>query len=310
MSQLNTKAWGILTPEEKMALTLKVVQNLSTLQAGEIMQKAHYKYLEILERAKAFIKIFSEHLQLYDEVIPSYVSINMEFREFLMYTMVQRLPLKEACCRMSVPYWMYKNYREKQVVDNMLKLSRSNKPQNIHLFELIKEFDRWNNHRILPYSVQDPSAFKRRNKNADIKNMKHLYGMNPYSVKRIAEKYGFITRSKKAKLGYFVVFSKELKTPVIPTLLKNKYQGKVLADLGRLGIYVFKREEDALEYHTMVVSYLEKDRDCVYGQKFWPKYRLQIKKSLNYNFIRKVIPSRKHFIKSLSDFDLKLTSKN
>lgn len=304
MSRLNPKAWSILLPEEQTAITLKVVQNMSTLKAGEIMGKAHYKYLEILERAKVFMKILSEHLELYEEVIPKYINITPEFREYLNYVMVQRMTMKDACTQMSVPYWMYKNYRERQIIDNILKLSRSSIPHNMHMYELIKEFDRWNNYRILPYAVQDPSAFKRRNKNADIKNMKHLYNMNPYSVKKIIERYQFKTRSNKAKIGYFVVFSKELKNNVIPVRLKKRFQGKVLAELGRLGIYVFKKEEHALEYASMVEAYLNEARDCVYGQKFWPKYRIQAKKSLNYNFIRKAVPSRKHFIRSLKDMDV------
>lgn len=307
MSQWNDKAWNILTEEEKFAITLTVVQNLSTLKAGEIMGKSHYKFLEIKDRARVFLKIFTEYLATHSTPVPHYMDASGEFKEYIRLVIVRRIPLKEAYTQMSNPFWMYKGYREKHIVDNMKKLYRSKKIYNQDLFELIKEFDRWNNYRILPYSVQDPSAFKRRNKNAHIKVMRHLYKMNPYSVKKIIERYMFKTNKKsRTRLGYFVVFSKELKNPIIPCRISIKRVEKIAKELGKIGIYIYPTEELAVEFYNMVKAYMEEGKDCKYGQKFWPKYRLLLKESVNYDYILKVIPHRKYFAEALKDMDSQL----
>ena len=58
----NNPAWMILIEEEQLALTLHYGPEKSTWQAGEIMKKAHYKYLEIKARGEKFLKIFIERI--------------------------------------------------------------------------------------------------------------------------------------------------------------------------------------------------------------------------------------------------------
>lgn len=313
METLNKRAWNVLTPEEQTAVTLRIVENLSTLKAGKIMDKAHYKFLEIFERGKAFLRIFQEFLVVHEDPIPSYVKITSEFREYLTCIIIHRMTIKEACSQLSSPAWMYKKHREQEIIKNMLALHRSKHAYNQEFETLIKDFDRWNNFRILPYSVQDPSAFKRRNKNAEIKNITHILNINPFSLKLIMDKYSFQGKSSKAKVGYAIGFENldnRCKVKIFKVHINNKGKDKILATLGELGFYIFKSKDDALIYSTMAMEYnLKEGKDCKFGQEFWPKYRLHTQKSFNYNFIRKLIPSRKYYTDVLADWDLRLSNK-
>ena len=44
---MKSKAWQILNKDEKTALMLTFNQKKSSWEAGDIMDKSHYKYLEI-----------------------------------------------------------------------------------------------------------------------------------------------------------------------------------------------------------------------------------------------------------------------
>src|SRR5690606_16454524 len=89
--EMSKKAWNLLLPDEKMALTLSVINEKSTWEAGELMNKSHYKYLEILQRAKTFLAIFQRHFKLFDELIPSYVYGNSEVKEYFRLVIEKRL---------------------------------------------------------------------------------------------------------------------------------------------------------------------------------------------------------------------------
>ncbi len=78
--------------------------------------------------------------------------------------MISRLTVRDAITNMSDPSYKVTSFRDK-VMDNILyKMQKSTNKGEKDLFDLIIEFDRWNNFRILPKNWQQPSAFKRRNK--------------------------------------------------------------------------------------------------------------------------------------------------
>ena len=92
----NNPAWMILIEEEQLALTLHYGPEKSTWQAGEIMKKAHYKYLEIKARGEKFLKIFIEHYEIYGDLFPDDLIISPSFRKFLDLTIIQRMQVSNA----------------------------------------------------------------------------------------------------------------------------------------------------------------------------------------------------------------------
>lgn len=304
MEKINSKAWKILTEHEQLSLSLKHGYNKSSWEAGEIVGRAHYKFLEIEARAKQFLKMFTEHYELYDDLIPSYVPMNSDVREYFRLTMEKRLPISEVIKKMDKPEFTKSKIRIQKIITNLERMLNSSSAIDKNIATLIFDFDRWNNFRILPREIQEPSAFKRRNKNYDIRNIKNLLSVTPFSWKLIIKRYE-MRPTQEGKRVYMPIFSNfDLKK----TILTVKYSIKNVEELSKIGLFIFSREERANQFHELVWDYdlQTKGKSCVDGQKFWPMYREAIGHSMNYNAIKKRIPSRKFLESALRDIDAQI----
>ena len=190
---MNGKAWEILTQEEQIALTLSINHGKSSWQAGEIMEKAHYKYLEIQARAKMFFKIFTLYFQKSGEqLIPDNSDMTWDFQEFILCTLQNRKGYRETIKIIGKESKLcHKKAKERveALKGYMAWLDNHEDPVHKELHDLIKEFDRWNNFRILPEDLQEPSAFKRRNKTRLLKHLKNLKNLEAFLVDRLINKF-------------------------------------------------------------------------------------------------------------------------
>jgi hypothetical protein len=302
--EINQKAWKILTEDEQLALTLKHGHNKSSWEAGEVIGRAHYKYLEVEARAKHFLKMFTEHFLLYDEVIPEWLDLDDRVRKYFKILMVRRRTVIEAVDLISDDYFSIKTFREKLVVEAIEKMYNSLDAAEKNIAQLIVDFDRWNNFRILPREIQEPSAFKRRNKNADIRNIKNLLTLHTYAVEQLIKRYN--SKKPGVKVIYVPIFSQYVEPE--DSIMRVKLNEDTIANLSKVGLYCFSRVEHAQDFYEMIKEYdfSRKGKNCKYGQKFWPRFRLLTKQSLNYNAIQKRIPSRKYLESALRDLDINL----
>jgi len=296
-------AWMVLSNEERLALSLHYGPEKSTWQAGEIMKKAHYKYLEIKARAEKFLKMFVEHYEIYGGLFPGDIIISPSFRKFLELTIVERKQVSNAIKEIDNNVFFTTASRDDFIVKEMKKLKNSRKTSERNFHNLIMDFDRWNNFRIMPKSIQEPSAFKRRNKNRHRKHLKIMVNMHPFTIKKLIQRYEFIPLAHNTKhIGFMpiMVDVEEGEARVIKIHTINK----ILVELNRIGLYVFGREDEAEEFKTIILRYYEKqERHCTDGQKFWPKYRKMIKSAINHDPIQNITPSRKYLESALKDMD-------
>lgn len=298
----NEQAWGILREDEKLALTLKHGHGKSTWEAGEIMDKAHYKFLEIEARAKKFLKLFTEHFDTFGKLIPDGVRMEDRFRTYIELVIGKRESIPEAIYGVGDTVFSILSFRERLVIEEMEKMLRVDKVTYRSLALLILEFDRWNNYRILPREIQEPSAFKRRNKKNDIKNIKNIWELNSYVVELIHKRYQ-VPENDTGRLMYVPLPSRLL--PVEKYMLVSKFSEKSIRELTKLGLYVFSKKVFAQEFLELIISYKAGNfKHPKEGLKFWPKYRLSTKNALNYNFIQKRIASRKFLDSALRDLDI------
>jgi hypothetical protein len=261
--------------------------------------------LEIQARAKKFMELFTEHFQLYNELLPTYIKVEPRFKQYLKYTIQRRMKPNEAVKKINDPAFGAAVVRDKIISSEVERLAKSRRAITQNIALIIIEFDRWNNWRILPKDVQEPSAFKRRNKNADKKNIKNLLTLPEFTIKKIIERYRSHGHSKKEKVAYIPVFSKFI-TPE-QSIIKVRNTNKTLHELGRIGIYAFASELRAQKLFDLLYAYdIEESKHCTQGQKFWPQYRQAIRHSLNYNMIQKRIPSRKYLESALKDMDIQI----
>jgi hypothetical protein len=303
MSNINDKAWKLLSEDEQLAVTLKYGHNKSTWEAGEIMNKSHYKFLEIEARGKKFLQLFTEHYEFYETLIPPYIKMDIRVRKYFRATIEKRLKPKEIVEDLDDTIFNIKSMREELISKEIEKLVNSKSAVDKNLANVILDFDRWNNYRILPSDIQEPSAFKRRNKNNDKNNIKHLTSMNTFTVEKIVERYKFEAKSNNSKELFVPIFSRF----IIPeeSILPIRNDNDIIKELSKIGFFIFTNMEHAQNLYNLIYNYdINQKKSCKEGQKFWPKYRLITRRAINHNMIRKRIASRKFLESALKDMDL------
>lgn len=296
-------AWALLNDLEQTGLNLKHVQGKSTWEIGEILGKSHYKYLENIARGEFFFKMFSNHFRIYSTVIPKQCKISRDFRKYLQFVMQDRLSVKEAVESMNNGGWAIGQVRERLILKEMTRLEESESATDNHTFELIKDFDRWNNFRILPYSLQEPSAFKRRNKNRLKKHLRIYKILSPFHFEIIRENLELDADRTDVKVCY------------VPLPIPGNHFGVMRMNclphhvefLANLCIYVFHKETEANDYCELLENYIESSyKTCKWGLKFWPKYRTLITYAINYAPIQRIIPTRQWLEIGMRDLDRSL----
>lgn len=281
---LNEQAWELLLPDEQMSLNLQYGHDKSSWEAGELLGKVHYKYLEIKYRAEQFLKIFTIHYKMYGTLFPQEMveRLSIPVMRYLHLTIEKRENPKKI-------YSENPEITKKNVEQELSTFIRENSESDsliiLNFVNLIKEFDRWNNFRIIPKDVQEPSAFKRRNKNLDKKRIRVITSINPLSLDLIQK----ICVSKR-DTGIWCV----LLTPgELPSVFSVK--PKEAFRLTEVGIYLWPSKQLAIRYAELVKSYVDKGKkNCSDGLNFWPEYREVIIKATNYYEIQKIYPSRRY----------------
>lgn len=295
MTDSQQLAWAILTLDEQTALGLHLGMNKSSWEVGEIMDKSHYKYLEIKYRAQHFLKLFSDHIDLFDSIIPRYLKgdkvvlmyfkLCIERRQKPLYAITEIAKEHGKIHKANLNLRIIKQLRDWQKEDDQFAGA---------FFELVKEFDRWNNFRILPKEIQEPSAFKRRIKNFYKKQIKTLKILHPLAITKLKKLY----ETKNSPSTHLALL-----TP-LPEAIKVKQNKGSMEIINNLGLYTFKSKPLATEYITLIYHYLNKDKKgCNDGLDFWPKYRELIKKADNYEVVLKISPVRKHLIMAMQKLE-------
>jgi hypothetical protein len=275
--------WAILTEDEKVALSLAFAHDKSSWEAGEIMKKPHYKYLEIKARAAHFLKIFTEYFRLYPSLIPDKLNTSESFKDYIRLTVGKRMKVREAVALIGNPDYVKTNTRNESLLKDFKLLEKSNAKQNVDFFRLLVEFDKWNNFRILPPGAQEPTAFKRRNKHKNKKLLKAYFNLDSLVMEKIQELAK--KQSKDPKLFLPLI---DKSKPTKPVMIIPITVGSVEM-LSELNLFIFKDEIIAAKYGSLVWEYMTKQfKHCRDGQVFWPQYRQIIKHAVNYHTIQHI----------------------
>ena len=309
MTNAQQKAWAILIEEEKVALNLSLVEGKSTWESGEIMNKAHYKYLEIRQRAEKFMKIFTDYFNEYDTIIPKYInapSFTTQFKKFIRLSIEERLPIKETVKKLGDENWLISKIRDEEIRKGIKKLRDSKITQDQNLFHLIMDFDRWNNFRILPLDVREPSAFKRRNKQRLKKLVNLSISLNPIAILKLKQIYQVKAKDRVNSFFYLPLICKL--DPSKNCIIQVSKSEKGIKMINDLLLYGFESERDAKDFIEIITGYTNKEyKHCTEGQKFWPEFRLLTKKAINHDNLQNITPSRKYVLDNAGkDYDFQL----
>ena len=289
-----TKALEILNPDEKLAINLVKVERKSTWEAGEIMKKSHYKFLEILGRAHHFITIFTQHWELHTTLVPvDCLHPDMKyFRAYLTLAMTKRLKISEIYAQLEKEGMPKKEVKE-AIHKVMNYLKTSNKLVTRNFYNLICEFDKWNNFRILPKEFQEPSAFKRRHKRSQKRNLTYLLNMPPHAIALLVDDFALPRVSKSPLRAWVPVFNKEEPETSQNLLIYASLQNK--QKLTQAGYPYYKKEADSADMLKLLFEYFYREKKSTkFGIRFWPKFREALKKAENYHTLENLLTSRKY----------------
>lgn len=279
-------AWNILTSQEQNSLFLTLSNGLSSWEAGEILKIAHYKYLELKERAEKFFKMFSNYFEIHKSLFSPDSVTDLRFRDYIEASIQRRLTKKEAITITGDSSLKLTDISSQLILKNMDRLLNSELQHDIEVYKLIMEFDRWNNWRILPRKIQQPSAYKRRNNKRDKIYINYINKIPEHKVKAIMAIYSY-NPTKKSKKAYYIGL-------ISPTLFEDGYHilsikttDEVVEKLTKLSIYIFNTKDNAEVFSYMVSRYSGNNKPSQ-GQKFWPEYRSSIQRAINYNKINNI----------------------
>lgn len=303
MEKISEKAWEILKEDEKTSLSLSLGHGKSTWESGEIMGRAHFKYLEIQKRAAKFLEIFTNHFEKYGEFIPIDLELPFSFIEFLQLTMLERKNISTAVKEMDSKKYLINSTRTTHLTKEINKLKNSPRESANELYNIIMDFDRWNNFRILPVELQEPSAFKRRNKARNKKHLINITSLPEYSLLTLVEKFNYTGKYNKL---YLPLISKYF--PIGHRIVPIKDMSKNINKVTSIGLFLFNDRAKAQEFAELVYDYFYIiARTCKTGQKFWPKFRELMAEALNYKELENIHKSRTYLDNAI--FEKKLVKK-
>ena len=287
MNEAQRKAWDCLKPQEQQSLFLQTSEGKSSWEAGGIMQLSHYKYIEVRERSEKFFRMFTDFFERRSAIFRPDCPCERNFQDFIEGVIEKRLPKKEARLFTGEAAQQLPAVNSKNVMRNMKRLKESEDPWDIDTRKLIFEFDRWNNFRILPMLLQQPSALKRRINKKDKIYIKYLLNRIPqFVLERVKERYYYKVKSSIKKY-WACLISRDLYTDGY-YLLPLRTDKEVIDEMSRLYMYVFEDREDADTFGFLVSKYGDKTDGVTCGQKFWPEYRYVTKRALNYNNVNNI----------------------
>ena len=287
MEEFQKKAWECLTQKEQQSLFLQLSENKSSWEAGEILKLSHYKYLEIRERSEKFFRLFSDFFEKRTSIFRPDCPCERNFQDYIEGCLEKRMKRKEASVYTGDSTQLLAKVNSKNLERNIKRLQNTQDEWDMDTLRLIFEFDRWNNFRILPRMLQQPSAFKRRSNKKDKIYIKYLLNRVPeWMHLKLKERFRYKVKPSKKK--YWVcLISEDLYTdgyyllPVRPT-------EENIAEFSRFYMYVFEDKDDADTFGFMVSKFMIKTCDVKLGQKFWPEYRNCVQKALNYNSVNNI----------------------
>lgn len=285
MESHQEKAWDILTDLERNSLYLQMSQGQSSWEAGEILGISHYKYLELRERSVKFFKMFSEFYEKYPCLFRPDCPVEDRFRDFIEGCIEKRLSRKQAITYCGDSSQVITEVRRKVILRNIDRLKHSDNEWDIDIYKMIMEFDRWNNSRILPRSIQQMSAYKRRNNKREKIYINYLQSIPDWKIKALIDVFTYNPKTRKAH--YIALFSQELFEDGYQ-VLSVKPDKETLEKLSNLYIYIFERKELADTFGYMVSTYLEKIKGPRLGIQFWQEYRTALDYAINYKQVNNI----------------------
>ena len=289
MTEAQEKAWNCLREDEKQSLFLQLSYGKSAWEAGTIMKRPHYKYIEIRDRAQKFFELFTDFFEKHSSIFRPGAPLPDDMKDFFEGCLEKRLSREDAARISGETFNLAPRVRNTRIIKYMKLLKESQEIWDQDTRALIIEFDRWNNFRILPGILQAPSAYKRRvNTKYKIYLRYMLKNFPIWAHDKLMERYGAKnSKSTPKHPKYFTVF--------ISNIYENGYEVRpikaseeAIREFSKYYLYVFKEEIEADIFGMMICTFRSRTKQIKTGQVFWNEFREVVESAINYKQINNV----------------------
>lgn len=282
MEPYQERAWSWLTEKEQQSLFLTLSQGLSTWEVSSIMKIHHYKYLELKARSEKLFKLFSDFLEIHDNIFRPNSRISKRFQDYIIASIEKRMTKDDAIHQTGDSSWYLVPVRKPLIIKSIEALKVSKDPWDKDTYALIMEFDRWNNFRILPRILQARSPYKRRNNKKTKIYLNYICRIPEFKLRAITDQYW--TQNAK-DTGYIALISQTIYSPqgyqIVPLNLNRE---GVQEAMNKLKILVFPKRLYAEQFGILMQNYMTK-ASVQEGQQFWKNYSEVVEKAINYKIV-------------------------
>lgn len=290
MTEAQLKAWNCLREDEKQSLFLQMSNGKSTWEAGTIMERSHYKYIEIRERSQKFFRMFTEFFEIHESIFRPDVPLKQTFKDYIEMCIEKRLTRKQSLSMTGDSTLCLHRVKARLLENSMLILKESTDNWDKDTLALIMEFDRWNNFRILPKIMQAPSAYKRRNNSKYKIYLKYIISHVPdWAMDKLFERYHKrlpIQKDAKYKRYWAVFISRkyDLGYKVFPTEASEE----VIREMSKFYLYLFPDDDTADTFGLMASHYYDMTGKISHGQRYWAEFRQVVETAVNYKQVNNI----------------------
>ena len=273
------RSYEYLSEKEQTILSLIVINERSFKEVAAIMDISPYKVKEIYFRAKKFFVMFSEHFAIYDTVFPKSISFSITFLKYANQVLLRKADLMGnpefidlSILKVRTKFWV-------DLIQILESVPINSNPHYAAALELLLEFDKWNERRILPKAFQRPSGFDRRRLKVFKKLKDTITGISDIGLQYIKNKF----ENPEGKV--FIVIVNEKGAEIIPFVLNTSS----FLYFTKNGLLIFDSKSRATELGTLIFTFSKMEGKTTHGAyRFWSEYRVLIFYAINIEEILKI----------------------
>lgn len=273
------RAYDYLFEKEQTILSLIVINERSFKEVAAIMDISPYKVKEIYFRAKKFFVMFSEHFEIYDTIFPKSLNFSRTFLKYVEQLLLRKADLmgnpefrELSMLKVRTRFWV-------DLIQILESVPINSNPHFAAALNLLMEFDKWNERRILPKAFQKPSGFDRRRLKVFKKLKDTITGISDIGLQYIKNKF----ENLEGKVFTVIVNSKG--PEIVPFVLNTSS----FLYFTKNGLLIFDSRSRATELGTLIFTFSKLEGKTTHSAyRFWSEYRVLIFYAINIEEILKI----------------------
>jgi hypothetical protein len=274
------RAFEYLSEKEQTILSLVTINDRSFKEVATIMDISPYKVKEIYFRAKRYFVMFSDHFETYDTIFPKEPMFDPIFLKYVEGLLRRDINIEEDPYYVSITLLNTRNILWGELLETLSKTQSTKDGHALASLNLILEFDKWSEKRILPKAYQKPSGFDRRRLKAFKKLKDKMLCISDIGWQYITNKFG-----AKEFTETCLVRVSENDWQLVPITINTQS----FMYCTQNGLLIFDSRRRATEFGELVYQFEKHpNKTTQVAHKFWSNFRILIFYSINIEELLKI----------------------